>query len=156
MRRTESEVVFDSLVGKTPWGVALGVGSTLTMEFGRKDPRQSAAAIHGEWHLWLYTCSWRLESESSVIFGCEDDRDVVRRELQVMKWTEIKSVLVSRPHLDLEMSFLNGHKLRTFSVNASTDRQNEQWILFTPDLISVSAKGSELVVEEYASSPSTE
>jgi hypothetical protein len=143
----------NSLLGKKPWGIALGLGSMLTMEFGSQDPRQSAVNVHGEWHLWLYMCSWRLESDKEIIIACEDEPEKIKKLLTEISWTEVSSVSLSQPSLDLEITFHNQCKIRTFSVNASDDHETQQWIFFTPQLVSISAKGNSLVITPNMEAP---
>lgn len=144
------EKAIKNLLGKTPWGVRVGMGSALTMEFGHKDPRQSSVSIHGELHLWLYLCSWRIETGKKILIGSEDERARLKKVINGFKWSEITGVNLKRPSLDLELQFKNRSALRTFSVNSSDDLESDQWILFTPELISISARGGKLVMEEYA------
>ncbi len=122
------------------------------MEFGRKDPRQSAAKIHGEWSLWLYSCSWRIQSADSILVACEDERDKIRRILKQILWTEVLQIDLRRPSFDILMIFKNGSALQTFSVNSSGEQETSQWLLFTPDLVSISARGDKLIQEESAHS----
>ncbi len=145
-----AEILIEELRGQTPWKVSVGVGSMLTLEFGKKDPRQSGTNIHGEWHLWLYSCSWRIESEHEVILACEDGRDRIRKVLRDMSWTEVQSIILRRPSLDLELEF-RSYRLKTFAQNSSEDHETEQWVLFTPKLIAVSARGDQLCLEKSAS-----
>ena len=137
------------LVGKAPWDVRLGVGSMITMEFGQRDPRQSVSTIHGEWHLWLCMCSWRIESENTVVIACEDDRERIRRTIAAIPWSEVAHIELQLPALDLQIRFANGEVLRTFSVS-SIESDANQWILFTPELKSITARGNGFDIEAYA------
>lgn len=140
------------LLGKMPWNVCLGMGSSLTMEFGREDPRQSTVNVHGEWHLWLYMCSWRIESADGILVACEDGREEIRKRFRKISWAEISNVALGQPSMDLEISFQDRRRLRTFSVNASDAQEIDQWILFTPELMSISAIGNKLVTKPSISS----
>lgn len=149
MNKTPKQLL-QSLIGKAPWQVSLGAGSVVSMEFGAHDPRQSGARIHGEWSLWLYVCSWRLESPGAVIIGCEDERDKIRKVFRERTWTPISELKVVPPALDLDITFEDQSRLRTFSVNSTVaDEQQEQWIAYTPYLKSIIAKGGVLAFEEY-------
>ena len=119
----------------------------LTMEFGREDPRRSTVRTHGEWHLWLYMCSWRLESPGKIVIASEDRPENINQRLREIVWTEVSGVELSQPSLDLEISFQNRYKLKTFAVNSSDDREYDQWTLYMPGLICISAKGDSLIVE---------
>jgi hypothetical protein len=153
MWNQDPEDTLKALVGKKPWRVSAGgVGTIVTFEFGPRDPRQSTPglAIHGEWQLWLYMCSWRIEHAGEVVVACEDDRDTIRRIFRQTLWTPIVELNLLRPALDLDVLFESKHRLRTFSVNCSEDREFEQWILFTPYMKSIAAKGCTLEVEDYS------
>jgi hypothetical protein len=76
MPEHQPEELLKSLIGKKPWEVMMGAGSVLTLEFGARDPRQSAFRIHGEWRLWLYECAWRLECGDSIITGSQHERNL--------------------------------------------------------------------------------
>ena len=119
-----------SLKGMAPWGVNLGVGSFLTMEFGKPKTKPSEGTAHGEWHLWLYMCMWRIETQDKVLVGSEDDREAIRTTLERTTFDSIHEIKVALPSLDLSIEFNSGIKVLTFSCSIKGD---EQWMLFTPD-----------------------
>ena len=149
MDYNSAEDLIKSLVGKAPWDVLLGAGSVLTLEFGVRDPRQSAFRIHGEWRLWLYECAWRLESGHSIITGSQHERSLASNAVKRIWRVEIADVVLTRPSLNLTVIFQNQCKLRTFSATSSEDHYCDQWVLFTPKLITVAARGDHLVTEPY-------
>lgn len=74
------------LYGEPCWGVKPGVGSFLTLEFGKpickcvsqsSQPRalprafdklwRAGKSVHGEWHLWIYCCHWEVLSGNKRI-----------------------------------------------------------------------------------------
>jgi hypothetical protein len=118
------------LIGKAPWDVRLGEGSFLTMEFGKPEANPTSHVTHGEWHLWLYMCMWRIETQEAVLAGSEDDRSRIKKLLENLAFKTIEDIRVARPSLDLSIEFTSGVKLFTF---ADTTRSEEQWKLFTPD-----------------------
>jgi hypothetical protein len=137
----DSQTVRDAiagLVGKTPWDVRLGVGSFLTLEFGKRVVRVGERREHGEWHLWLYMCNWRLQTSSAVLTGSSDEHDAIENSLKTVYWGSITEVIVIEPALDVSLSFDSGHQLRTFS---STSFDEDQWILYTPDDMALTASG---------------
>jgi hypothetical protein len=120
-----------NLKGHSPWGVRLGVGSFLTMEFGKPEANGSGSAVHGEWHLWFYMCSWRIENEDKVIAGSEDERSRIETVLENLALGSIEKIDLVRPSLDLAMQFSIGTKALTFSTSSAGNER--QWMLFTPD-----------------------
>lgn len=145
---TPEEFIKD-LIGKAPWDVMLGAGSVLILEFGVRDPRQSTFRIHGEWRLWLYECAWRLECANTIVTASQHQRSLAANAVRRISGVEITDIVLSRPSLDLEITFKNQYKLRTFSVTSSEDHQSDQWVLFTPRLITVAARGDQLLLEPY-------
>ncbi|MGB6431700.1 MAG: hypothetical protein WBF06_14025 [Candidatus Acidiferrales bacterium] len=122
--------IVSTLKGKAPWGVRLGHGSFVTMEFGDPDPRAGGRVIHGEWHLWLYMCNWRIEAKHRIFAGSNDDRKAIEATLGDLSFDSIESIDVIQPSLDLSIQFRSGIRILTFS--SSSDHDEEEWKLFTP------------------------
>ncbi|MGH9530123.1 MAG: hypothetical protein ACRD2S_09430, partial [Terriglobales bacterium] len=70
------EDAFEPLIGQGTWGSSLGYGSFITIEFGPK--RLFNRHYHGEWHLWLYLCEWRLTSGGRVLAHSESKRHIMQ------------------------------------------------------------------------------
>src|SRR6185437_15308565 len=117
------------LSGKTAWGVRLGHGSFLTLEFGKPVVAQQGQS-HGEWHLWLYMCNWRLETNQGVLAGSNDDRETIERALQETPFGAVEVIRAISRSSDLFIRFQSGVDLLSFSSSSSPDE--EQWKLFTP------------------------
>ena len=143
------ESLIKSLVGKAPWEVMWGAGSVLTLEFGVRDPRQSRFRIHGEWRLWLYECAWRLEYDNLIITGSQHERSLAQNAVRKLSGIEIADIVLTRPSLDLDITFKNQYRLRTFAATASEDHYSDQWVLFTPQLVTIIARGDQLLTEPY-------
>jgi hypothetical protein len=101
------------------------------MEFGKREEESSGKVVHGEWHLWLYLCDWRIESGGQIIAGSDDDRSAIEGALKDLLFGAIESVGLLDPTLDLSLQFSSGTKVLTFS--SSSSRDEDQWMLFTPD-----------------------
>lgn len=149
VERGNPEALVKELVGQAPWTVMLGAGSVLTLDFGVRDPRQSGVRIHGEWRLWLYECAWRLESGDTILTAGEHQRMLASNAVKSLRGVKITDLVIARPSLDLEITFENRSRLRTFATTASEDHFSDQWVLFTPQLVSVIARGDQLMTESY-------
>lgn len=124
------------LLGRKVWGASLGVGSFVTLEFGeqRLPPIGKQQRPHGEWHLWVYCCAWRLEKGNEVTAGSEDPRDHLTTVIKQLDGLTLRSLEVLGPGLDSVFSFENDVTLRLFPVIFSTEAGDyEHWFLFTPD-----------------------
>jgi hypothetical protein len=127
----DTSEILGGLKGQAPWAVKLGIGSFLTMEFGKPEQTESSPYIHGEWHLWLYMCNWRIESGNIISTGSNDDRLTIDTTLKETLLGSVENITLLHPALDLSIQFSSGTKLHTFS--SSSDREEGQWKLFTPD-----------------------
>jgi hypothetical protein len=128
------------ILGQKAWRVALGQGSFLTMEFGQPiPPAKPNGTIHGEWHLWLYGCAWRLEQGERVITASQDDRSKIETAIQCMEGQALQTFEVQTAALDAVVTFENDIVLRLFS---NETEEMDSWMLFTPDkVITVSPAG---------------
>jgi hypothetical protein len=119
------------LIGQAPWDVSLGHGSFLMLEFGRRvqDPPPSTR-LHGEWHLWVMHCAWRLETAEGVLTACEDDRADIARIVPQLNHVSVTAIDVLAPSLETHIQFAGGIVLRLFPIYTE---EYEHWQLFTPE-----------------------
>ena len=140
------EKVFSKIYGKPCWLVRDGYGSTLTFEFGKphlqvREPRAARNVspriravlakrrvfIHGDWHLWIYACDWKVFSRGKLVADSSTQSRAGRAT-----------------------SFIDGQKLTRFSISVKTlecsfhfdlgailktrpfDKVSEQWLLYDP------------------------
>ena len=109
--------VVAQIVGRNAWQVGVGHGSFITMEFGEPAiGKPPSKRVHGEWHLWIYSCSWRIEKSGQFLAGCEDPRDVMTAALDHIEGRKLLSFNVNYTSLDAELCFDNGIILRLFSI----------------------------------------
>jgi hypothetical protein len=122
--------IIQPLMGNEAWGVKLGVGSFITMEFGAPVTK-SAKYVHGEWHLWIYCCGWYLENPNHIFIGSEDPRDILKSEVTVLEGLRLENILISPIAFETNFLFSNGKVLHTFPLNFIDPC--EYWKLFTPN-----------------------
>ena len=137
------------LVGMAPWNVEVGHGSFLTMEFGKEcvEEFRGKSHIHGEWHLWLQCCVWRLEKGERILVASEDKKELLARTIRRLKFGPLVEANVETPGLDLRLTFESGIRLATFTINRY---RYEQWELFRPDGRVLTAKAGGVLTEERA------
>jgi len=141
------ERVVRRLYGKPCWGVKPGVGSFLTLEFGKpnlqvRDPvvatkgasasvRQTLARrrvrVHGEWHLWIYCCHWEVLSGNKRI-GDSSTKTKMRRAAEFLSGQKLIGFSVSPRNVNCVFDFDLGASLKTRPY----DENGEQWLLFGP------------------------
>ncbi|MGH2480985.1 MAG: hypothetical protein ACRDHW_15125 [Ktedonobacteraceae bacterium] len=132
----EIQAKLQGVVGQKAWGVAHGVGSFVTIEFGQPlPPENPKGKSHGEWHLWVYGGAWRLEKGEHVIVASEDDQTKIEAEIKYLEGCVLQSFEVMTPALDALLTFEQESVLRIFSIYSeeTDDRGMESWMLFTPD-----------------------
>ncbi len=137
---TEIQAKLQGLLGQKAWNVTRGQGSFVTMEFGQPVPPVKAnETTHGEWHLWLYGCAWRLEQGDRVVIASEDDQTNIETAIQLLEGHVLQKFELLTPALDAVLTFEDDIVLRLFSVNVE---EMDSWMLFTPEkVITVGASG---------------
>ncbi len=127
----EIQRIIAPLSGEKAWGAALGVGSFVTIEFGKPIPPQNSEdKQHGEWHLWIYCCAWRLEEGNSVLAASEDDRAKLETAIKRLQNLTLLSIGLSLPGFDTVITFEQDVVLRLFPIFSE---EFEHWMLYTPD-----------------------
>jgi hypothetical protein len=119
------------------------------MEFGKECVEQSRGERykHGEWHLWLQCCGWRLEKGVRILIASEDGRELLVRTTRRLEFGPLVEAGVETPGLDLRLKFESGIKLTTFALNKY---RYEQWELFRPDGRVLTAKAGGVLTEQAA------
>lgn len=129
--RSLSQSYFQPLVGQAAWGVALGEGSFVTIEFGEALPCQlPGEKVHGTWHLWVYCCAWRLETQDDVLAYSEDERGRLAEVVKGLEGQVLEGVTVDFPGGDTALRFSGGLVLRLMPIYAEN---YEHWMLYTPE-----------------------
>ena len=140
------------MLGLPAWNVGQGHASCLTFEFGtpklevteryslEKGTRRSAH-VHGQWHLWIFCCHWRVMQNGTQLAWSEDTTDIIRRAAATLNGQKL---------LDLTVIAEDGRSTFTFDLGGSLetwpygdDAADEQWmILGRADAFGYRADGS--------------
>jgi hypothetical protein len=128
MEQIEKNVAF--LVGRSTWGVELGIGSFVTMNWGESLPSDQDGFVYGEWYMWLYCCGWRIEQTHSIIVGSYDSPAVIEESIQNLEGKKVISVELSPNLGDLVLTFENELVLKVFNESSQAA---SAWMLFTPE-----------------------
>ena len=141
------ENILRRLYGKPCWGVRRGVGSFLTLEFGRphleihepivsrkrvspkvrKHLARRNIFVHGEWHLWIYCCDWELRSGGRRI-GDSSTNVRSRRAADFLDGQRLSGFSISPRKVHCVFEFDLGATLLTWPY----DKSSEQWLLYEP------------------------
>ncbi len=133
MKATDAATIEEKLrplLGIAPWRAELGHGTFLTFDFGRElPPEREGIQSHGEWHLWVYSCAWRLEKGCRLLAGSGDEEETMKTAVHELTGRPIFLFNVFAPALDSEVRFDGDFVLRLFSKSSD----QEHWMLYTPD-----------------------
>jgi hypothetical protein len=116
--------IYQPLVGKAPWNISLGYGSFLNFDFGEKIKE------HGEWHLWIYCCAWKITHLDKKLVDNEDKSTMIEPALQNFMYQKLIEIDINPSLLETTFTFENEHKLTTTTIDFE---DAEAWLLFTPD-----------------------
>ncbi len=118
------------------YNLKLGYGSFLTMDFGRqiqvitRTKRGEKLSTRGEWHIWIYMCSWRIDKNKTPLVGSNDSREKIELALQKANNKKLLKYEILNDSLDAIFHFENKVTLSLFNTNTE---EGEHWLLFTPD-----------------------
>jgi hypothetical protein len=124
------------MLGLPAWDVKNGYGSFLTFEFGDpklvvkdrnlpgKAPRR-AAYCHGEWHLWIYCCHWRVLQDGNELAWSEDSERAIGRATGFLNGQKLVSVSADPDQGRSTFVFDLGGSLETWPYG--DDPTEEQW-----------------------------
>jgi hypothetical protein len=134
--------VFTEIYGKPAWRVSPGWGSFLTFEFGqphleirepvvaRKEASQRVKQalarrhvyIHGDWHLWILCCDWKVFSNRKLI-GQSTSASSIQKAADILDGQALVSFLLRSKPVRSIFEFDLGGRLETYPY----DRKSEQW-----------------------------
>ncbi|MGH9554488.1 MAG: hypothetical protein ACRD2Y_01580 [Terriglobales bacterium] len=137
------------LLSFVPWNVRRGFSSFLTMEFGeeRLEEHRGKTYVHGEWHLWLQHCAWRIQEGGRIVTTSEEKDAIIDRALRRLKFGPVVEANVASSTLDLFLKFESDIRLLTFT---SHKYGYDQWDLFRPDGQVLTAHAGGVLIEEAA------
>ncbi|MEV0096007.1 hypothetical protein [Streptomyces sp. NPDC050738] len=133
------------LLGQRAWDVRRGIGSFVTMEFGKPLPPDQSGRVYGQWHLWIQMTAWRLETAGQVLVGSEDEG--LEEALTQLEGRPLTGVVIKPPALETRFDF-DGLRLQTFPMYRKDPEEGEfdQWLLWL-STGGVLVAASELTVE---------
>jgi hypothetical protein len=139
------ETVFKEIYGKPCWLVKRGHGSFLTFEFGdphleirepevpkenvtgslRQLMRSRKVFIHGDWHLWIYCCAWKVFRGKELV-GDSSAKVAIRHAANFLDGQKLVGFSLRPYRVQCAFEFDLGGRLETRPY----DRQSEQWLFY--------------------------
>ena len=104
--------------------------------------------VSGEWHLWIYCCSWTVFNRNEPLGHSEDNDEIIASAIDFLDGQALFGASVD-PSAGTQFTFDLGGVLSTSPYDE--DEGSEQWTLYQPDglVLSLRADGA------YSHSPST-
>jgi hypothetical protein len=139
------ETVFQEIYGQPCWRVSPGYGSFLTLEFGNphleirepqvpkpgttKRVRQLMMSrkvfIHGDWHLWIYCCEWKVFRRRELV-GDSSSKSRIQRAADFLDGQKLVRFSIRPRRMQCVFEFDLGGRLETRPY----DQRGEQWFFF--------------------------
>jgi len=136
------KAIINGVVGKSCWDASLGYAEELSLEIGEHIPYTNKllkGKEHGSWMFGSRGTAWELTSANGLWVSSDDEEDVIRQKIQVIKDTTIISVDVRYPDLDLILTFSNDYQLAVLPTEEDDEYEVAYWELFTPDKMLIEA-----------------
>ncbi|MGA7301419.1 MAG: hypothetical protein WBX10_14000 [Candidatus Sulfotelmatobacter sp.] len=132
MMRLKSQIdaLFRPLIGQKAWGASVGYGSFVTIEFGRK--RLYHGHYHGEWHVWLYLCEWKLFSGARQLADFESKKRMMQLAIGNLNGTALTEIDFDPQNMATTFSFDGDIHLRCEPFDDAPPDE-ECWMLFMPN-----------------------
>jgi hypothetical protein len=123
---------FGSLFRTRPWKARLGVGSFLTLEFGRRI--KNHGHVRGEWHLWIYQSNWVLLHGNRELSNSDSDRRVMSASIRRLEEFPLSDVQVEPGRLKTTFLF-DDFRLVVSPADYldEADQRDHYWLLFMPN-----------------------
>lgn len=135
------------ILGKPCWNVKPGLGSFLTLEFGKprlvvREPTPARKRlspkvrdlltrrqvdVHGEWHLWVYHCDWEVRRWGKVVAD-SSAKLLIRRAANLLNGQRLIRFSILPDSVQSVFAFDLGARLTTYPY----DKKSEQWMIFNP------------------------
>jgi hypothetical protein len=153
------EKAFNKIYGRPCWRVSPGWGSFLTFEFGdphlevrepaspkgnvservRKQLARRHVFIHGDWHLWINCCNWKVWSKRKRI-GESTVKSSIQKAADYLDGQKLVKFSITPRTKSCVFEFDLGGKLETRPY----DNQGRQWMLYDSsarDVLTLRADG---------------
>jgi len=127
-----------------PWK---GYGSAIFLELGQLTPSEPKYRNHADGEASIAVqWDWRVEHQSSVLYGSSNSRPVVEHGLAALKGALIEHLFIAGEVPELTISFSNGHILRTMVMVTG----DPEWSIKLPDGRWLRARANELLLGDGA------
>jgi hypothetical protein len=138
---SEVKRILSRIIGQCLFDISLGIGSFLFLEFGEKIfySIKTNKGIHrrerGQWHFWLYQCSWTIKHNENIMVTSNDERELIAEYINSLKFSRLESITFNDLG-ELDITLSKGYRIFTYISNLD---DVEEWMLFMSDLRVISS-----------------
>lgn len=125
--------LFLQIVQMKPTRVKLGFGSFVTIDFGRDIPEEiktrqgTKIHYHGEWHIWIYQCTWQVDQNGMTLVHSESPKLAIESVFFNLANKKFTLFCLLNDFFDAELKF------EDMTLRLLHTKDGEQWMLFTPE-----------------------
>jgi hypothetical protein len=146
IERTIVDEAFGRILHLPAWGPTVGVGSFLTIEFGKKRTNSTGTVV-GEFHLWVYGALWQIRDGARTIARSSDDRATMAVGALALDGATVRSFEFDPDSMFLAVEFDQCELL----IQPLADPGMDEWMLYLNDGTVVTAGPERTVTRESAS-----
>ena len=132
------------LIGQDAWGVRIGIGTHLLLEFGAI--REIEDGKIGDFSVWVPGAPWRLDDASKIIAGSGQD-DLSIDSVQVLNGDKITDIVIEETYFEVKILWESGLRLSVMSENSDEDTI----VFFVCDEVFVVDGTGQLITEQRKS-----
>ena len=137
---------FSQVVGLRAWDASIGVGSFLTIEFGK--PRVTSVGVtQGSFHLWVYGSPWIIRERGTTIATSGQDRAAMMVGARAIEDAILEGFVFDPILMTLTLQFDRDVEL---ALTPLDDPEMEEWILYLDDDNVIAAGPGATIIRERA------
>lgn len=112
-----------------PLFILIEFGKTISETVKATRLRPEYIQEYGEWGLWLYSCSWRIEHKELILASTKSEtKEEMVQAVSEFNGRTIEAVDIVYPFWDTVFTFSDDYVVKTFS----TSMERDHWTLRTP------------------------
>ncbi len=129
--------IINGLIGETCWKASLSYGDELTLHIGERIPYSQKSMIgkeKGAWILGTQATQWQIDSPSETVVTSEDDSEIIKQRVVVIKDSTIAAIEINYQNLGLTVALNNEYKLILLPNHEDYENGVDlpYWEIFTP------------------------
>ncbi len=157
--KKQNQIIYDlfaQVISKKVKNSCSGVGSFIFINFGMdlvaKSPIwKEVFDVRSEWYFWVDMSFWELEIDGKIMAYDEDYKDKIDDVIKKLIGKKLLNVEILSDEYDMVLTFESGIVLHLIADN--TEEDNEQWSLFTPDRMVLTAGPFKKLTYKHTTDP---